>query len=227
MKLAVFSDTHTYHRRMQLPEADVLVCCGDITASGEESTVLDLIDWITEELPRRGRHYRHKILVPGNHDFCLDIRSSRFVEGLHAKLEDHGIMVCMDRKLEIDGVMFYGTPWVHMPGWAFHDGGKNRFRIAGLATIGIPENTQVLLSHSPPLGILDRCPGGEMAYHVGSQDLLRAVRSLPRLKVHAFGHIHEGYGQQQEEGGPLFVNACICTRAYEPTNDPILVEFQP
>lgn len=211
MRIAVFSDSHTFHRRIQLPEADVLVCCGDITGKGEVETVTDFIDWI-RDLP-----YRHKLLVPGNHDHCFDIRKTGFVQGLHAALEDAGVVFCIDRRVELDGVVFYGSPWVpNLPGWAFYDKGEDRFS-------DIPRDTQVLVTHSPPKGILDQ---GD--YHNGSIHLLRAVRSLPRLKVHLFGHVHEGYGELREEGEPHFVNACVCTRnPCLPTNAPILVEFEP
>jgi Icc-related predicted phosphoesterase len=213
MKLVFFSDTHTYHRRCDLPAGDVLIHCGDLTAEGEEDTVLDFVEWMSEGLKHR---YKHKLFVPGNHDYCFDIRSTKFVQGLHAKLEDSGIAVCIDRRLELGGVVFYGSPWVpNLPGWAFFDRGRDRFT-------DVPKDTEVLITHTPPKGILDT---GD--FHDGSIPLLRCVRGLPRLKVHAFGHVHEGYGQlRQEESGPLFINACICTRAYQPTNDPIVVDLE-
>lgn len=49
----------------------------------------------------------------------------------------------------------------------------------------------IMLTHGPPYGILDRVLHGNMS--VGCENLLRACqRARPRL--HVFGHIHEAYG---------------------------------
>ena len=211
MKLAIFSDTHTYHRQVQLPMADVLVCCGDITGAGEMKTIVDFVPWMAEQ------PHPHKIFVPGNHDYCFDITSTKYVPGLYQLFEEHGIAFCIDRRVEIEGVVFYGTPWVpNLPGWAFHDRGRDRHS-------HMPTDVQVLVSHGPPWGFLD-----QNSIHIGCKHLLSAIRRLPRLRVHAFGHIHEGHGHIADRADKLqFVNACICTREYKPTNKPWLVEFEP
>lgn len=51
----------------------------------------------------------------------------------------------------------------------------------------------VLLTHGPPHGILDRTVSG---LDVGCENLLRAARRA-RPRVHVFGHIHEGWGAQR------------------------------
>lgn len=50
----------------------------------------------------------------------------------------------------------------------------------------------VMMTHGPPLGILDAVESGE---HVGCGHLLRAARRC-KPKLHCFGHIHEGWGAQ-------------------------------
>jgi Icc-related predicted phosphoesterase len=51
----------------------------------------------------------------------------------------------------------------------------------------------ILLTHGPPVGILDRVPPD---LNVGCEHLLRAAgRARPR--IHLFGHIHEGWGAQR------------------------------
>ncbi|KAJ5920308.1 hypothetical protein N7516_011166 [Penicillium verrucosum] len=51
----------------------------------------------------------------------------------------------------------------------------------------------ILLTHGPPVGILDQVPPD---MNVGCEHLLRAARrAKPRL--HLFGHIHEGWGAQR------------------------------
>ena len=72
----------------------------------------------------------------------------------------------------------------------------------------IPDDTQVLLTHGPPLGILDQ---NWQDLDCGDQYLLERIEQLPELKLHVFGHIHSGQGMTSKKlGGPLFVNAAIC-----------------
>lgn len=90
----------------------------------------------------------------------------------------------------------------------------------------IPYDLDVLVTHGPPAGIGDRTNEGDDA---GCEMLLDAIVSAkPRL--HVFGHIHEGYGVYTFGEGNLcrsttFVNASVCTRKYEPTNSPIVVDL--
>ncbi|KAI8934747.1 hypothetical protein NX059_008435 [Plenodomus lindquistii] len=53
-------------------------------------------------------------------------------------------------------------------------------------------DVDVMMTHGPPMGILDSLRSGE---HVGCEHLLRASRRC-RPKLHCFGHIHEGWGAQ-------------------------------
>ncbi|KAF1831559.1 Metallo-dependent phosphatase [Decorospora gaudefroyi] len=66
-------------------------------------------------------------------------------------------------------------------------------------------NIDVMMTHGPPMGILDATRTGEA---VGCQHLLRAARRCkPRL--HCFGHIHEGWGAQKvrwNDSGELDIN---------------------
>lgn len=50
----------------------------------------------------------------------------------------------------------------------------------------------VLVTHWPPLGVLDQINKKEQG---GSKGLLKFVKAI-KPKVHIFGHIHEGYGYQ-------------------------------
>lgn len=58
----------------------------------------------------------------------------------------------------------------------------------------IPSSVDIVMTHDPPKGILDHCPGGS----AGCEHLLRAVRRAKPL-MHCFGHIHEGYGIEEIE----------------------------
>ena len=85
---------------------------------------------------------------------------------------------------EIDGVKFWGSPW--QP--AFYDWAFNVPRGRQLAEMWalIPDDTDVLITHTPPYGILDQVENGEL---VGCEDLREALLRV-KPKLHVFGHIH-------------------------------------
>lgn len=90
----------------------------------------------------------------------------------------------------------------------------------------IPTDTNVLVTHGPPLGILDKTDG---RYHapenVGCWDLAKRIRELPELKLHVFGHIHCAYGWEKL-AGVTYVNASICNERYEHSNRPIVFDTE-
>lgn len=81
-------------------------------------------------------------------------------------------------------------------------------------------DTDVLITHGPPYGMLDLTSEGEK---VGCYELTKAVLRV-QPKLHVFGHIHEGYGQQ-EFSGIHFINPATCTVSYKPTQKPIVFDL--
>ena len=76
----------------------------------------------------------------------------------------------------------------------------------------IPEDTDVLVTHTPPYGILDR----EGSIQYGSSELLERVRVIhPRLDL--FGHIHKFHGTLSD-GVTAFSNAAIMNEGYDNLN---------
>lgn len=79
----------------------------------------------------------------------------------------------------------------------------------------------VLITHSPPFGILDSV--GNMP--LGEQDLMNAVyRTQPQY--HVFGHLHDPHGGERyrkwEDGsGTVFANVCRVGENYKPVADPV------
>mmetsp|Transcript_26048 Transcript_26048/g.60826 ORF Transcript_26048/g.60826 Transcript_26048/m.60826 type:complete len:93 (+) Transcript_26048:746-1024(+) len=65
----------------------------------------------------------------------------------------------------------------------------------------LPCGLGVLMTHTPPFGILDESRGKRL----GCEELLRATKAV-KPAVHVFGHIHAGYGTQSSTR-TLFVNA--------------------
>lgn len=210
MKLVCISDTHSLHRSIaDIPDGDVLIHSGDSLGRGSLDNIEDLNDWLGT-LP-----HRYKIVIAGNHDWAFQDTPELAREALTNAiyLEDSGV--------EIDGVSFWGSPWTpNFMNWAFMlERGQPLQDVWSL----IPEHTDVLITHSPPLGYGDGVELGLGFRNVGCRDLLERIDKL-RLKAVVFGHIHEGYGVYQR-GGTQLINASTCTEHYEPCNPPIVIEL--
>ena len=180
------SDTHGAHRRMgELPEADVLVHSGDFSMTGTETEAIDFLNWFCD-LP-----HKHKIFICGNHDECL---YGANIDGL-----DNNVHYLYNSGIEIEGIKFYGIP-LFMEDSIF--GKQNRFYEK------IPSNTDVLITHCPPYGILDF----DDDRNWGSEELLTAVTKLSP-QAHLFGHIHKNHGITKI-GSTTYSNAAIMNDDY-------------
>jgi Icc-related predicted phosphoesterase len=200
------ADTHSMHEKVQIPDGDILIHAGDITNIGSISDLERFAYWM------RWLPHKMKVVIAGNHDFCFQSTNA----GLARKiLEDHDICYLQDSGTTYRGLSIWGSPWVPKSGpWAFGVSGAKISRYWD----AIPENTDILVTHVPPRGILDRALEGE---NCGCQYL----RPNPAPRLHVFGHIHEAYGQITLNGNREYINASICTREYKPTNKPIVVEI--
>lgn len=198
MTILHLSDTHGSHRKLgSLPDADVIVHSGDFTMAGTEREAIDFINWFCD-LP-----YKYKVFIAGNHDMCL--ASGGTISGLDANchyLYNSGVM--------IDGVNFYGVP-VFIED-AFNGSKEQHYK-------AIPQNTDVLITHEPPHGILDF----DDDYHYGNETLLACVKEIkPRL--HLFGHIHVAQGTLGC-GGTTFSNATLLSEDYHLAAQPFLFKI--
>jgi Icc-related predicted phosphoesterase len=201
MRIVTISDTHGYHDKLEVPDGDLLVHAGDMSMRGRLDEVEAFDRWLAQ-LP-----HRHKIVIAGNHDFCFE-KQPREARALLR----HAIYL-QDEAVEIEGVKIYGSPW--QP-W-FFDWAFNLPRGLALAEkwAQVPDDTQLLITHGPAMGIGDTTYDGR---HVGCEDLLRRVRQVkPRL--HVFGHIHEAAGRYDIDG-TIFVNASI-----EEPDKPVVIEW--
>jgi len=215
MRFVFLSDTHSLHERMKhpVPAGDVLIHCGDFCGQSNLANIEDFAQWF-------GRFpHEHKVVIAGNHDIPLE-QDAENAEKLLSSFH-----YLRDSAVTLDSVKLYGSPWQpEFFNWAF-----NLPRGADLARMwaNIPEDTNVLVTHGPPHGILDACPGMRNPHrhvHVGCEELNKRVQQLPDLKAHAFGHIHEGSGVYVRSR-VTYVNASICDGKYRPNNPPRVVEI--
>ncbi len=207
MRVVCISDTHGRHASLDIPDGDLLIHAGDLTDHGEWDLLESFDRWL-ETLA-----HPHKVVIAGNHDFCFEREPERAASMLS------NATYLQDSSATVDGLRIYGSPW--QP-W-FYDWAFNLGRGAEIAArwAAIPTDTDILVTHGPPLGSGDRVV--RSAEQVGCADLLRALdRVRPRL--HVFGHIHEGYGRY-DRPDLILVNASSCTVEYRPTNPPIVVDL--
>lgn len=198
------SDTHG--KRPEVPSADVLFHCGDISGIGSIREICAFNAWM-ETLP-----HKYKIFIAGNHDELFQSSPSLAKSLLTAP----GLIYLQDEEIEIEGRRIYGTPWSPKYGdWSFMKDSMSEGMIA--LRNQIPQGLDVLLSHSPPKGFLSFNAQGE---DCGCTSLLYAIERV-RPKVLLCGHIHEGYGKV-EYNGVRIINCASLDEHYNPVNKPVV-----
>lgn len=208
MKIVLISDTHTFHDQITIPECDVLVHAGDLGLRGSVDEIQPALDWLNKQPAK------HIVFVAGNHDFAFE-QKKHFNLGRLIYLENSSA--------NIAGVNFWGspiTPWFF--DWAF-----NVQRGAAIKKYwdGIPDAglVDVLITHGPPMGILDQAAPHKGSDHVGCEDLAKQV-TISQPLTHVFGHIHGGYGSRKV-GETTYYNASVVNEAYKVVNAPWVVEL--
>lgn len=206
MKITAISDTHSQHDKLQLAGGDLLIHAGDQTSRGTLAEALVFLNWL-EQQP-----YKHKVIIPGNHDWCYEEESAL----MRSEAAARGISLLIDDVVVIDGLWIWGSPMTPtFHNWSFNkDRGEPIRRYWDL----ISAETNILITHGPPWGIGDYVPRGE---YVGCEDLLHKIHQLKDLKLHVFGHIHEGRGMYEgffNEGKATAINACVLDGQYKLVN---------
>jgi Icc-related predicted phosphoesterase len=209
MKVVFVSDTHTLHEKISVPSGDILVHAGDLCIAGTIKEAQAALDWLNST------PHTHVVIVAGNHDWAFAIQARK------TQLNFGRVVYLEDNEATVGGLRIYGSPQTpEFCSWAFNvDRGPAIKHYWDM----IPENLDLLITHGPPMGILDQIQPHLGSKHLGCEELMLAVeRTKP--KIHVFGHIHGGYGKIKYEN-TLFINAAICNEAYNPVNPPIVVEI--
>lgn len=207
MRIVALSDTHGKQEQLQVPDGDLLIFAGDCSSRGEEWEVAAFLKWFA------GQPHRHKVMIAGNHDFLFEEDAIRSRE-----LIPEGIIYLNDSGVTIEGVSIWGSPITpRFFDWAFN---RDRGQQIEKYWQQIPNGTDILITHGPPVGILDRTTRGDTT---GCEDLMHHVERV-RPKLHVFGHIHEGYGMV-EKNGTRFVNACNLDERYRMRNLAVLIDL--
>ena len=213
-KITIISDTHGKHYEItdDLSGGDILIHCGDFMNSGRYVVeAREFLNWF-EEI----EGYTHKIFIAGNHDIIFE-NDPKLALALTSAYKN--ITYLQDSFIEVEGLKIYGSPWQpEFYNWAF-----NLPRGAALKAKWdlIPEDTDILVTHGPPMGFNDQVNGkGES---LGCYDLKQRVLDI-KPKLHCFGHIHSGYGIVPEDS-TKFINTSVLNESYEYTQKPITLKL--
>lgn len=238
VRFVCISDTHTKIEKLDLkfvPDGDVLLHGGDFTNVGLPTDVVEFNKFLGK-LP-----HKYKVVIAGNHDLTFDddmvkngrqdlmyrfgISTKNFEDQL-SKLEVSSVKQLLtnciyleDESVDIYGIKIYGSPWQpEFCGWGFNlDRGQLLLDKWNL----IPDDTDILITHGPPLGYGDKCFDGQ---YVGCTELLSTIQKRVKPKYHIAGHIHEDYGITSD-GHTTYINASTCTLRYKAINPPVVFDF--
>lgn len=242
IRIVCMSDTHalTRHIKFDIPDGDIFIHAGDFSACGKQSEIQEFNEWLGE-LP-----HKHKLVIAGNHELSFD---HKFVHPLHCEQEKKQSLLdnipllgnkkeCLqdavksqnirqhltnctyleDSGIELFGLKFWGTP--HQPEfchWAFNL--KRGDEILQKWNL-IPADTDILITHTPPIGFNDLCCSGVRA---GCVELLTTIQKRVKPMYNIFGHVHESYGVSSD-GKVVYINASTCNIEYLPNNPPIVFD---
>lgn len=214
MKLMATSDTHFEFDASEWEPAEVAIHCGDSMLQGTAA------EWDRTWHSLSTMPATYKYAIPGNHDFFIE----KFSHLTKKDLELNGVDLILPEnpfRTLPNGMILFAIPFViNLPTWAFNRMEREIAEyLQSWSTIALPD---VVVSHGPPFGILDRTQRGE---RVGSKAMLKWWDSLKlKPKLWAFGHIHEAYGSVNRRG-THFMNVSHCNVGYKKTNKPMYVNL--
>ncbi len=210
MIIDCISDLHGHYP--QLEGGDLLIVAGDLTARDSPDERLMFLQWLADQ------KYRKKVWIGGNHDNSLVGMSFRKTR------EDAAEYLC-DSGTEFEGLKIWGSPWT------LRFDGINPHCMAFTCSTEeeladkwalIPEDTDILVTHGPPFGLLDINKTQEC---VGSVSLRNRAFNLEKIKLFIFGHVHEMGGRMVDLTCMKVVNASHVDERYQPVNKPIRIEL--
>jgi len=232
-KFITISDLHSKYNDIPkewFVEADCIICAGDVTNVGYPHDAENFLKWFNK-LP-----YKHKIFIPGNHDFCFDEKyvsttphglqhwsqhipkTKMDVEAIMDKYPD--IRYLNDSGTVVNGITIWGSPispWFH--DWAFN---RDRGDVIQKHWDMIPTSTDIVVTHGPCWGILDKTEQGDLT---GCKNLGWEICNRIKPKYHICGHIHEAYGVAIQ-GSTTYINTSILDRGYSINNKHKPITFE-
>lgn len=207
-KIITISDTHNQHEEIYIEDCDILIHSGDASTHGTESELVNFFEWF------KAQPAKHKIFVPGNHDIWLENNTICDVK------------ILIGESININGIHIYGAPWRARPKRVTSE---DRVRFDGFSVLytkiesywdRIPNELDILITHVPPLGYLDRAEKSRR----GCELLANRILNI-KTKYHLFGHIHSGYGVYRLDDR-ILINSALCNENDLLVRNPICINYE-
>ena len=227
MKFCCIADTHGWLPEIK-EECNIFVHAGDICPATNHTRQFQA-SWLEETFNPwlKDVPAKHKVIIAGNHDWIF-YDSKDMVPDLDCVYLEH-------ESIEIEGLKFFGSPWTpFFCDWAFNFKDNDR-KQAKKYWSQIPDDTDVLITHGPPLSFCD------IVYDIWDGSVRRAgcIELRDRIfdvkpKVHVFGHIHHGDFDGEERihkfdhyggGSTVFYNASVLDESYRFVGSPAVFEL--
>ncbi len=212
MRIVAISDTHNQLSQVKVPEGDLLIHCGDFTCTGSIRE--------TTKFVNRFKKYphKHKIVIPGNHDVCLQAGHPKFkYDGIKLFQEAGGgvIFHTNEELFNLESLAFAVSPWVTPINgkWAYEAEDSAREAAYEMLRANF-KNPDIIITHSPPAGIMDA--------GIGCEFLSRYVKST-KPKYHIFGHAHGQYGVLDKDG-TTYINCALLDDNYRLRGKPAVFD---
>jgi len=181
MKIWHISDTHGYHDLLTVPEGiDLVIHSGD--ASNQRLPHLNIfeymkfLDWFSN------LNIEHKIFIAGNHDSSIESGAV-----LKSDFTDKNITYLENDFTVINSLVIWGSPYSpNFNNWSFM---KNRSKLHKIWQ-QIPDNTDIVVTHTPPKGVLDISENRQRELEFCGCNALKKRIMVLNPVLHLFGHIH-------------------------------------
>jgi Icc-related predicted phosphoesterase len=224
------SDLHGHYPKLE--GGDLLIVAGDLTAKDDLQGYIDFKNWIIPYIPEynavigspwnKTPTYKKIVIIAGNHDGMIQKKENGFDVSFLKNVKSSCYLE--DSGTEFEGLKIWGSPWTKT-----FQGMNPKCKAFTMDTEEelakkwalIPDDTGILITHSPCYNINDETTWGE---NVGSTSLSDwwLQKKSKDLKLWVTGHIHESY-EQLEHHQVLHINASHVNERYEPVNKPIRV----
>lgn len=219
MIITFISDTHNDHNKIPpLIGGDLLICAGDISGRGYLHEIEQFQSWLNKQVL-----YTHKVYIAGNHDFGF-IDYPKRIKQLHETFNK--IVYLEDEEYLIEDqcekpIKIWGSPWQpEFYNWAFNLPRGEKIMEKWKK---IPLDTDILITHGPPHGVLDRMKGSYN--NLGCEMLAKRIIDV-KPKIHVFGHIHNSRGYIFKNN-THYINASILDEKYNYEYRPLSVDWNP
>jgi len=224
--IVMISDTSGFHKKIDLPEGDLLIHAGDFTSLGNSKEVESFLTW----LRKVSRKYTYgSVFIAGDKDKSfdpnyahlyddspIDGEKPQWLKKMLAKYADptYGIRYLENSSVTVKGLKIWGSPITSTNPEDMAAFCRQRGEDIRQVWNTIPPDTDIVVTHGPAKGTLDV---REFSHeNLGCEDLKKVISAIsPKLFV--FGHIHEGYGMTKKLS-TIHVNASVCSALYRPTN---------